>query len=196
MHLCIVAYHKQYCANFQCCIAHSNTWQYYCNYCFNIVQYPSSNAFEHYCSVMRKMLILLLLCTQQCTCNKSINIVQYPSHDKHICALLLIMSNVVQNVNLSVSLHSALCSRILALVALHSALCGSTLAIIAIKLCNTHQSEYELVHCLPTINNFMQILILLLHCTQQYTCRFSTLWQYTSSNRINIVQYRCHHSSS
>ena len=32
----------------------------------------------------------------------------YPFNDKRICALLLIISNIVQNVNLRVALHSEL----------------------------------------------------------------------------------------
>ena len=39
-------------------------------------------------------------------CSNSINIVQYSSHEKRICAVLLIISNVVQIVIVALSKHS------------------------------------------------------------------------------------------
>ena len=61
-------------------------------------------------AMLSKMLILLLHCSQhsEYTCSNRINIDQYKCQDKGICAKLLIICNVEQNVNLIVALQSAI----------------------------------------------------------------------------------------
>ena len=71
---------------------------------------------------------------------------QYRSHDKLICGLSLFISNVVQNVNVIVALHAALCGRILR---------------VALILYNIDKGICAL---LLIISNVVQKLILLLHC--------------------------------
>ena len=79
-----------------------------------------------------KMLILLLHCTQHSVAvySNSINIVEYGCLDIRICALLNIISNVVNLI-----------------LALHSALCDSILAIKAFTLCYTDLMINAFVHC-------------------------------------------------
>ena len=70
------------------------------SYCFNVVQYPSYD--KRICALLL-IISNVNLSVWQYAC---IKIVQYTSIDKCICELLLIISNAVQNVNLSVALHS------------------------------------------------------------------------------------------
>ena len=120
---------------------------------------------------------------------KNISIEQYRSHEKRICALLLIVSNVAQNVNLIVALQSALCGSILTvialtlykidldicallliisnvvqnvnlIVALQLAFCGIILTVIALTLNNINKGY---VHCCSIL---CKMLIIFLDCTQ------------------------------
>ena len=50
---------------------------------------------------------------RQYACSYCIDIVQYASYDKNISALEVIISNDMQNVDLIVAMHSALCSSML-----------------------------------------------------------------------------------